>query len=354
MTRIIHGGWKFAVLVCIVLSGSASLVAQLKGQYQPGQYGLNAGVLPDPGITAVNLNLNYNAGQLNFSNGTPVKATGTYNVWVMENIFFYVPKFKVLGAKFAPYVAFPTVATGSLTLPFLGNGVTAGTSGYGLADTWFEPVNLGWHLPRADVWVGYAFMAPTGIYKPGSTSNIGSGYWGNHFNGAGTFYLTKDQGTTANFMGNWETHGSKTTRSTDISTMFGTLPLNVQVNPGAAFTDEWGVGQAVPLDRPFLKSKTITKVVQLGLIGYDQAQVSRDTSKNTVVNTYERLLPFYYAHAGGLQLNYIDLKRDWNVFFKYEKEYKANAHPKGTTIVFGVVYTFRIPKPGEAATLKTP
>ncbi len=50
-----------------------------------------------------------------------------------------------------------------------------------------------------------------------------------------------------------------------------------------------------------------------------------------------------------LQINYIDLKHDWNVFFKYEKEYKANAHPKGTTIVFGVVYTFRIPKPVPGA-----
>jgi hypothetical protein len=352
MTRIIPGKWRLAAVVFIVASASSCLMAQQKGQYQPGQYGLNAGVLPDQGITYVNLDLNYNAGQLNFANGTPVKATGTYNVWVMENILFYVPKFKILGAKFAPYIAFPTVATGSLTLPFLGNGVTVGTSGFGLADTWFQPLNLGWHLPRADVWAGYAFMAPTGIYKPGSTSNIGSGYWGNHFNGAGTFYITKDQGTTANIMGDWEIHGAKTTRSSDISTMFGTLPINVQVTPGTAFTDEWGLGQAIPLDRPFLKSKTITKVVQLGLIGYDQAQVSRNTSNNSTVDTLERLVPFYYVHAGGLQANYIDLKRDWNVFVKYEKEYKAEAHPKGTTIVFGVVYTFRIPKPVESATLK--
>ena len=53
---------------------------------------------------------------------------------------------------------------------------------------------------------------------------------------ASTFYFTKDQGTTANIMGNWETHGSKTTRCRDISTMFGTLPINVQVTPGAAWS----------------------------------------------------------------------------------------------------------------------
>jgi hypothetical protein len=345
MTRGIHGKWEFAVLVCIVLSSSPSIMAQQKGQYQPGQYGLNAGVLPDPGITYMNLTLNYSAGRLNFASGNPVNATGTYNVWAMENIFLYVPKFKILGAKFSPMVLFPTIATGSLTLPFLGNGVTVGTGGFGLADTWFQPATLGWHLPRADVWTAYAFMAPTGRYTPGATNNIGSGYWGNDFTGGGTFYLTRDMGTTANFMGNWEIHGSKTTRSTDITTDLGTLPVNVQVNPGAAFTDEWGFGQAIPLDRPFLKPTKITKAIQLGLIGYDQAQVSRTTSSNTVVDAFERLVPFYYVHAIGLQANYIDLRKDWNVFFKYEHEYRAEAHPQGSTIVFGVVYTFLIPKP---------
>jgi hypothetical protein len=349
MRKILNARWYSAILIYVVLSATPLLIAQQKGQYQPGQYGLNAGDLPDPGITYVNLDINYNAGQLNFANGTPVKATGSYNVWAIENIFFYVPQFKILGAKFAPYVVFPTLATGSLTLPFLGNGVTVGTGTVTLADTWFQPVNLGWHLPRADVWTGYAFMAPTGRYTPGATNNVGSGYWGNNFNGAATFYLTKDQGTTANIMGNWEIHGAKTTRSTDISTMFGTLPINVQVTPGAAFSDEWGLGQAIPLDRPFLKTKNITKVAQIGLIGYDQAQVSRNTSNNPTVDSLERLIPFYYVHAGGLQANYIDLKHAWNVFFKYEKEYRALAHPKGTTIVFGVVYTFRIPKPVPGA-----
>jgi hypothetical protein len=157
-------------------------------------------------------------------------------------------------------------------------------------------------------------------------------------------------GTSANFMGDWEFHGSKTTRSTDISTMLGTLPLNVQVTPGAAFSDEWGFGQAVPLDKPFLKSKTITKVAQLGLIGYDQAQVSRNTSDNKVADAYEQLVPFYSVHAIGVQANYVDLKHDWHAFFKYEHEYAASAHPHGATFVFGAVYTMRIPKLTEKPT----
>jgi hypothetical protein len=66
MTRIVRGMWKRAVLICIGLGVSSSLIAQQKGQYQPGKYGLKAGVLPDPGITYADFNLNYSAGRLNF------------------------------------------------------------------------------------------------------------------------------------------------------------------------------------------------------------------------------------------------------------------------------------------------
>ena len=86
-------------------------------------------------------------------------------------------------------------------LPFLGNGVTPlDLVGFALADTWFQLANLGWHLPRADCWAGYAFMAPTGRYTPGATNNVGSGYWGSHFT-VRHLLLTKDQGTTANIIG---------------------------------------------------------------------------------------------------------------------------------------------------------
>ena len=91
MTRIIHGRWKFAVLICIALSISSSLMAQQHGQYQPGQYGLNAGIMPDPGFTYGDYNLNFNAHQLNLENGTPVKTTGTYNVWAWRTSSFMFP-----------------------------------------------------------------------------------------------------------------------------------------------------------------------------------------------------------------------------------------------------------------------
>jgi hypothetical protein len=60
---------KTAVLACVLLGGASSALAQQKGQWVPGQFGLNAGTIPEPGITYANLALNYSSSRLNDSNG---------------------------------------------------------------------------------------------------------------------------------------------------------------------------------------------------------------------------------------------------------------------------------------------
>jgi len=147
-------------LVVIAIGLASPLLGQQKGQWVPGQFGLNAGVIPDPGVTYANLALNYSASQLNGPNGNSIQhIAGTYSFWVDENIFYYIPKHKFLGGYFMPYIAL-NYASGDLVadIPVLpGANLDAGGSGF--ADTYVQPVNLGWHLKRADVNVGYAFTA---------------------------------------------------------------------------------------------------------------------------------------------------------------------------------------------------
>ena len=300
---------------------------QQKGQYMPGQQGLNAGVLPDPGISYANMTINYSAGTLKNGNGSSVPLNGSYDVWAIENIFYYVPKIKFLGAKPAFMIVAPTLANGSLTLgsETSPNGVV-NAGGFGLADTWVQPVTLGWSLKRADLNAGYAFMAPTGRYSPGASDNVGSGYWGNNIFTGSTLYLTKNKGTTANLFTNWETHGSKTTGQ------------GTNATPGQAFTMEWGFGQALPLKKDY------SQLLQLGLIGYDQWQVS-DNGGLAAPKIPANRLPYYSVHAIGVQSNFILPAKALNFFFKFEDEYAATARPQGHTIVFGGSYTLRIPKP---------
>jgi hypothetical protein len=47
----------------------------------PGQVGLNAGILPSPGITYANITANYDANTYNAFNGKAVPAVGTYDAW---------------------------------------------------------------------------------------------------------------------------------------------------------------------------------------------------------------------------------------------------------------------------------
>ena len=128
---------RIVLLSLVVLACLRPLSAQQKGQYVPGQYGLNAGAIPDPGFTYANLTLNYSAGQLNNSNGNALpNITGTYSFWVNENLFYYVPTHKFLGAYYFPYVV----------LPLLGPSTVRDTAGtvvdyFGSVTSYVEP---GW------------------------------------------------------------------------------------------------------------------------------------------------------------------------------------------------------------------
>jgi hypothetical protein len=316
-----------AALACLIFGGGSSAFAQQKGQWVPGQFGLNAGVIPDPGVTYANLALNYSADQLNNANGNRIPGiNGTYSFWVDENIFYYVPKYKFLGGYFMPYIAL-NYANGELVANITGTSLGTGGGGSGFADMYVQPLNLGWHLKRADVNVGYAFTAPTGRFTQGASNNVGSGYWGNNITSGTTFYITKNKATSANLSTDWEIHGQKS---------------GTNITPGQAFTMEWGLGQVLPLKKDF------SRLLQLGFVGYDQWQVSHSSGTLTIPGNPtipEFSIPFYSVHAIGVQANFVLPAKDFAAFFKYYDEYHALARPQGRTIDFGFSWTLRIPKP---------
>jgi hypothetical protein len=101
---------------------------------------------------------------------------------------------------------------------------------------------------------------------------------------------------------------------------------------------EWALGQVLPLKKDF------SRLLQLGLIGYDQWQVSSNGGTIGPGLPANRV-PFYSVHAIGFQSNFILPPKNLNFFFKYEGEYRALARPQGRTFVFGFTWTLRIPKP---------
>jgi hypothetical protein len=225
-----------------------------------------------------------------------------------------------------PYITL-NVATGSLVaaiLPLPGTHLGAGGSGF--ADMYVQPVNLGWHFgKRVDFNAGYAFVAPTGRFTAGASNNVGSGYWGNFITSGTTFYITKNQGTTANLATAWEIHGQK---------------AGTNETPGQAFTDEWGLGQALPL------KKDLSQLLQVGVVGYDQFQVSANGGTVTVggIQVPASLIPSYSVHAVGGEISYILPAKHLVFLFKGYDEYRALARVEGRAIVFGGSWTWAFPK----------
>jgi hypothetical protein len=323
------------VLVCMILGAFSEASSQQKPQWLPGQAGLNAGILPSPGFTYANITINYDAGAFDGTSGNAIPSTGAYNVWAVENVFVYVPKFKFLGGNLGVQ-SILTGASGSLVADVNVNGLpnlSVAGGGGGFADLWLQPFTLGWHLKRVEFLVGDGLSIPTGRYSPGASNNVGTGYFGNHFQTGTTYYLTKNKGTSANLLTDWEAHGSR-----------GGVN-NTSKTPGQAFTIEWGVGQILPLKKDF------SQLLQGGVIGYDQWQVTANggtISAGGIVGPAS-LLPYYSAHAIGGQLNYILPAKNLGFTFKYEHEYRAFSHTFGNTAVIGLNWTLAIPKPTAPA-----
>jgi hypothetical protein len=322
-------------LMLFLLSGVAALHGQQKPQWMPGQVGLNAGILPSPGFSYVNISVNYRSSTFNGPSGSAIPVTGTYNVWAVENFFYYVPNLNVLHGNIGMNFIL-TPATGSLDAdiatqnPGIPN-LNAVAGGGGLADLFVEPIALGWHLKRADIQVGEGMMLPTGRYNPGATNNVGTGYFGNHLLAGETVYLTKNRGTSFNVFTDWEAHGARQ----------GTN--NTQKTPGQAFTLEWGLGQVLPIKKNF------SQLLQLGLVGYDQWQITQNGGTVPIGNTGLTIpassLPYYSVHSIGGQGTYILPMKNLSFYFKGYHEYTAYSHFVGNTFVYGLAWTLRIPKP---------
>jgi len=306
-----------ALAILFVFCCALRLPAQQKGQWVPGQTGLDAGILPEPGLTYANLTINYSAEALKNASGNSVPLNGNYSFWAVENVLYYVPKQKILGGKLALMALIPW-ANGSVTLPqFEVNGKVSG-----IADTYWQPLTLGWNFKHVDTWVAYGFTAPTGRYTAGADDNIGSGYWGNNIVSGTTVYLTKSKATMANLATDWEIHGQKE---------------GSNITPGQTFTMEWGLGQLIPLDNQ------MSKILELGVVGYDQWQVTANGG-TLAPGIPASKVPYYSSHAIGVQTNFIIPAHALSFLFKYEPEYLAYARPQGRTIVFGGSWTLPILK----------
>jgi len=277
--------------------------AQVRGVYPLGMSATNSGVTPESGFTYSNLFLFYSRDQLKGPNGE-VLATGQNSVMMDMNSFVWVSekKIRVLGNP---------VFSASATLPIANNSLTSDVQGAisgggGFADSFYQPVILGWQKEHADIRAIYGFLAPTGRFDASANNNVGSGYWTHVVSAGETFYLTGNKATAVSAFQMYEFHGTQ---------------QGTQIHPGQTLNLDYSLIHVLRLQKNLH--------LQLGLVGYEQWQTTDKSGPNI---THEQATVYYQVNALGFASSVVLPARAVSVGAKYFKEFSNRSTFQGYSL----------------------
>jgi hypothetical protein len=191
----------------------------------------NPGVTPEAGFTYSNQFLFYSRSELKGANGE-VTSTGQNSVIMDMNNFVWVSKSKIQALGGAVYSCVATLPIANNSLTSDAEGPISG--GGGFADSYYQPVILGWRTERADVRLNYGFLAPTGRFDPNSNNNVGSGYWTNALASGQTVYLTSNKATAISAFELYEFH---------------TVQKGTEIHPGETLNLDYSGTRSFPLNK---------------------------------------------------------------------------------------------------------
>ena len=289
---------RIAILGC-ALFGSAS--AQNRGVYPLGMSAMNSGATPAAGLTYTNLFILYSRDESRGDDGE-LLATGRNSVLMDMNTFVWASSKRILGG--ARYAASATLPLANNSLASDANGAVSG--GGGFADSYYQPVILGWDKPRVGLKAIYGFLAPTGRFTAGASDNVGSGYWTHVLASGQSVYLTSDKRTAISAFQMYEWH----------TTQEGT-----GVTPGQTFNLDYSITHTIGL--------TTDTRLQFGVIGYEQRQTS---DKGGPSVTPDQASSRYAINAVGLAANVNLPSRQTSLGLKYFDEFANRSTFQGYSL----------------------
>lgn len=301
---------RIALVFVLLLIISLPAMAQERGQYIPGTAGLNSGIQAPEGITYANLFIWYPSTKFKNQNGDTSALNFDLDLLADLNLFAYTTKAKFLGANVGMAVAVPIVNT-PISLPNLG----ANVSPTGIADIYFEPINLGWKGKRADTKLAYGFIAPTGKFDSVGTDTTTTDFWGHQITLASTIYLEKTKLTQFSFSTNWEFHHKK---------------RHEDVKVGNNMTLEAGVGKI------FVKNGG-KQLLQFGGVGYAEFQLTKDSGSGVPLLTADNKDRVF---AIGPEFGVILPTKKLSFMVRVLPEFGARNRTQGVTVAVGLVKSF--------------
>src|SRR5438034_7818861 len=166
----------FAVFALVAVPNFVVLTpvqAQVRGVYPVGMNATNSGVTPEAGITYSNLFVLFSRDEEKGPHGE-ILATGQNSIMMDMNSFVWVSK-KEMGLLGG------AIFSASATLPIANNSLTSDvhgalSGGAGFADSYYQPLILGWRKQRFAIRAIYGFLASTGRFSAGANTTVCSGY----------------------------------------------------------------------------------------------------------------------------------------------------------------------------------
>jgi hypothetical protein len=346
---------KILVFTLAIFLAVQSTYAGTIGHYYPGVLGMRDIIMPPKGFFALYYNPVYGSNGVRDAHGKELShfsksetATRFINVqgqtvpvtlsanlsadistamrFTTEQILLtWVPGWKFLGADYAMILA-PSLGyvslkakikareSGTITVGDTTHTVTANqevklkSDDYGFGDMLVQPVMLTWRGKHFDTGVYYGFFAPTGSYSDKRAANVGMGFWTQQFQAYGAYYFDKER---------------KTALITTVTYNLNSKRYSQDLTPGQSMTLEYALSH-------YMNSR-----IEVGVCGYDQWQISRDTGKaarNTNV--------FYQIHAIGGQVTGWIVKEKLSLTTKCYYEYYGVDRFKGILGTANLIYVF--------------
>ena len=291
------------VLAAVVLVGLlwGPALAGNTGHYPLGSEGIKAATLPPPGLYLRTYSSYFTAGDLIDDHGKDSGADFNVSSFAVVPRLIWMTDKKILGADYGMDMLIPFVC-----VDFELGGVQSNNDMcYG--DICIEPVDLAWHGDNYDIGAALAVWIPTGKYNVSNPASPGKDFWSTMFTLGGTYYLDPEKTWSASILSRYEIHSTKD---------------HTEDRPGNNLLFEWGV------------AKSYAKGCDIGLVGYNQWQLTDDKGADSDTGVHDRIA------AIGPEISVFVPTCKAFVSLRALREFSAIDRPEGTTVTLTVTKIF--------------
>jgi hypothetical protein len=279
----------------------AALQAQPDAHYVPGLEGIKGASLPPPGFYLKDYSVCYVADQVNNAKGQSA-GPGNLEALTLANVprAIWITDAKCLGGNIGLDALIP------LTYQSLRAG-SFDKSTFGIGD-FFAESTLSWHPKQFDLAAAVGLFMPTGDSAAPPTTRVGSGFWTPMLTAGATWYPDEAKTWAVSALNRYE---------------FNSEQRDTHDTPGQAYTLEWGI------------SKSLTKTIDAGVVGYYQQKVTGDTGSNPA-----GLTPHNRVAAIGPEITLAVPSSMFFVSFRYDYEFMAENRAQGHTLALTLTKRF--------------